>query len=442
MTVDTTPAAADNAGYPPRSQAYYGMAAMMLVTMFSILDRYIPAILVQPIRAELGVTDTGISFIQGWAFSLFYCLAGLPMGRLVDRSRRNRIIAAGAVVWSVATIACGFSQGYWQLLVARMGVGIGEACLAPAAYSLIADYFQPNVRGRAISIYYLSLTVGASVSFLIGGLVLRLTTGMDGLTLPVVGTLAPWRLVFITVGVPGIPLALLMLSVREPQRQHGVRAAGLDGDPAFSRFLSLNRGPLSLIYLAYGAMTFATLCALPWAPTLYLRRFGMPTSTSGVYIGIATLVGGVAGVLLSGALSDRWRFARWGGRFRVPALAIACNLPVTLSYPVMPTAWSSITLLGLATAISAFGTSSAAATIQAVVPNTMRGQAMALFQIIALLAGALAPTAVALTTDYVFRSDASLPASLQLAPGILLVIALIAAAFGLRAYDRLRASAG
>ncbi|MDB4281979.1 MFS transporter, partial [Paraglaciecola sp.] len=132
-------------------------ASFFLVTVLSQMDRQLPTLLVGPIRAEFGISDTAFSILQGYAFAIVYTLAGIPLGRLVDRSHRRNMILIGLLFWSLMTICSGFAQTYWQLFAARMGIGVGEAVLAPAAYSMIADYVRPHRRGRALALYYMSI---------------------------------------------------------------------------------------------------------------------------------------------------------------------------------------------------------------------------------------------------------------------------------------------
>src|SRR3990167_7204618 len=165
----TTPVAAPSPPYPAPRYAWYVIGVLFAVTLLSQLDRQLPALLVRPLRKEFGISDTAFSLLQGYAFAVFYTLAGLPLGRLVDRGSRRNLIFVGLLFWSAATALFAFGQTYTHLLLARVGVGIGEAVLAPAAYSLIADFVAPRRRGRALAVYYVSIAIGSGGAPPLGG---------------------------------------------------------------------------------------------------------------------------------------------------------------------------------------------------------------------------------------------------------------------------------
>jgi len=215
--------------YPRESYAWYVIAILFLVTVLSQMDRQLPTLLVAPIRAEFGISDTAFSILQGYAFAIVYTLAGIPLGRLVDRTHRRNLILAGLLFWSAMTVFSGLSTTYSQLFVARMGIGIGEAVLAPAAYSIIADYIAPARRGRALAVYYMSIGIGSGASLFIGGLILQALPSED-FEGPLFGHMDNWRWMFIFAGVPGFLVALDAVlrphvdPQREVERERGVDA--------------------------------------------------------------------------------------------------------------------------------------------------------------------------------------------------------------------------
>jgi len=215
--------------YPQPAYAWYVVVVLTLGYIVSFLDRQIFALLVQPIRHDMGLSDTQVSLIGGLAFALFYTFLGIPIGRLADRRSRRAIIATGITIWCVMTAACGLAHNYWQLFSARVGVGVGEATLNPSALSLISDYFPREKRGRAISFYNMGVSLGVGIANIIGAWAIALTSAMAPITLPLVGALRPWQLVFLLVGLPGLVVALLMFTVREPRRRDRVRIGVADG---------------------------------------------------------------------------------------------------------------------------------------------------------------------------------------------------------------------
>ncbi|MFQ5636261.1 MAG: MFS transporter, partial [Gammaproteobacteria bacterium] len=214
--------------WPSAGKAWYAVSILVVAFIFSFIDRIIIALLVEPIKRDLGISDFGIGMLQGLAFAVFYALVGIPIGRWADRYSRRWIIGVGIFLWSVMTAGCGLAKNFWQLFLARVGVGVGEAALSPAAYSMISDYFPRHKLGRALGVYQAGAFVGAGLSFLVGGLVIRYVMGAEGLSLPLIGEVRPWQMVFFAVGFPGIAVALLMRTVGEPERRGKLAGHGQD----------------------------------------------------------------------------------------------------------------------------------------------------------------------------------------------------------------------
>ncbi|HYW33267.1 MAG TPA: MFS transporter, partial [Gemmatimonas sp.] len=227
MSHTTLPAPLRDAGSPPpRSDAerramrgaWYTVAVLTLANVSGFVDRQILSLLVVPIKRDLGVTDTQVSLLMGLSFVIFYSLLGLPIGRWVDQGPRKLIVALGALVWSALTIASGFARTFGQLFAARVGVGIGEATLQPAAISLIADAFPRRRLGTAMSVFMLGTFFGSGVAYALGAYVVGEMDRPGLITLPFAGAIYPWQTVFLIVGLPGVIVALLALTMREPVR--------------------------------------------------------------------------------------------------------------------------------------------------------------------------------------------------------------------------------
>lgn len=426
--------------YPNAAYAWYVVALLFATTLLSQLDRQLPALLVRPLKQEFGISDTAFSLLQGYGFAIFYTLAGLPLGRFVDRGNRRNLIIVGLLFWSLATGLFAFAQNYTHLLLARVGVGIGEAVLAPAAYSLIADYIEPRRRGRALAAYYVSLAIGSGASLLLGGWLLGIIP-RHGLQIAGLGTLPSWRAAFLFAAIPGVPLALLLtLSLREPTRREATNAATTGTAPSVGEFVRYLRqhSATFLRVLTYPALlSIIGYGALAWAPAHFDRRFAIPTARSGIVIGLVVATAGGIGTLLSGFLSDHWHSrlvsaarlrAAYVGVLLLPAPAVLWPL---VGSPTLAYALLFLTIFSLSIAQSA-----APALIQSVVPNQMRGQAIASYLLLAGLLGiGLGPTLVALLTDFVFKDSSSLRYSLALsaAPTALLALGLIGS--GLKHYE-------
>ena len=198
---------------------WYVIFVLLLAQMFSFLDRMIMGLLVGPIRESFAISDTQYSLLAGLAFSLFYAIMGLPLARIADSRNRRNLISIGIAVWSVMTAVCGLAKGFVSLFFARIGVGIGEATLGPAGYSMITDYFPRSSLARALSVYTLGVTFGSGLAYILGGAVVGYVQTLDTLTLPFLGATEGWQLTFFIVGFPGVLVAALMyLTVREPAR--------------------------------------------------------------------------------------------------------------------------------------------------------------------------------------------------------------------------------
>ena len=206
--------------FPNPSVAWTTLAILFLAYISSFVDRMIISLLVEPIKKDFQISDTQVSLLLGLSFAIFYCLAALPIGRLVDIWSRKKIVTVGITLWSFMTALCGLAQNYTQLFLARIGVGVGEASLAPAAYSMLADSFPPKKLGLAMGVFTMGTAVGAGLALIIGGAIISFVTGESGenISLFGIGFLSGWQWVFVLVGLPGLFIALLTSLIREPDR--------------------------------------------------------------------------------------------------------------------------------------------------------------------------------------------------------------------------------
>ncbi len=212
-------AATAPAAYPPRRYAWFVVGVLTLAYIFSFIDRQILSLMVGPIQHDLEIGEKQMSLLMGASFAVFYTFFGIPLGRLADTRSRRGLIAVGIALWSFMTAGCGLARTFWQLALMRMGVGVGEASLSPSAYSLISDYFPPERRSTAMSVYSMGIYLGSGLAFILGGFITLLVSGRDTTPLPWIGELRSWQIVFLAVGLPGLLVALLLLTVREPVRR-------------------------------------------------------------------------------------------------------------------------------------------------------------------------------------------------------------------------------
>ncbi len=426
--------------YPPLPYAWYVVGVLTLAYVFSFIDRQILNLLVGPIERDLGISDTQMSLLMGFSFAVFYTLFGIPLGRLADSRSRRVIIAVGIAAWSLMTAGCGLARKYWQLALLRMGVGVGEASLSPAAYSLIADYFPPERRATAISVYSMGIYLGSGLAFIVGGLVVKFASGQDQFDLPIVGPTRAWQLIFFAVGLPGLLMALLACTVREPARQ-GLRPTAV-AFPVPMRdvwaYLRDNRSTFLCLNLGIACLTFSSYGASTWVPTFFVRKHGWPPAQVGIIFGLIVAVAGTLGIMSGGRLADRLRLRGYAdAELRVALFAAIGWLPFGILYPLMPSGpWAAAMLApSIFFGSAPFGVAPAA--IQRMMPNAMRAQATALYLFVINLIGlGLGPTAVALVTDRVFHDKAAVGRSLLLVGLAADSAAVVLLWLGLKPYRR------
>jgi MFS family permease len=427
------------APWPSPATGWYAVFVLTVVYILSFIDRTILSLLVGPIRADLGLTDTQLSLLHGFAFAIFYTTLGIPIALLADRLNRRNIIAFGVAFWSLATAACGLARTFGGLFWARVGVGVGEAALSPSAYSMIADYFPPHRLSRAVAVYTVGAFAGAGLAFLIGGAVVGSVTTAGSVMWPIVGELKPWQLVFMLVGLPGLPMALWMLTVREPPRRKppatGRLRAALAENLRYMRshwqvYVSHFAG-FSLIGLVFNG-------AIAWLPAYLMRVHGLAPSSSGLWLGAILLVAGVAGVLSGGWFADRMSAAgRTDATLRVGVYSAIAALPFAATATLAPSLPLALVLIAGLLYATTLPYGAAAAALQIVTPGRMRATASAIYLCILNLTGiGLGSMLVALATDRLFGSDLAVGESIALVGAVCAPLAALTIAWGLPHFRR------
>lgn len=436
-----------NNNYPSSPRAWLTVAILMVAYVLSFIDRQILNLLVGPIRRDLMISDTQMSLLMGLSFALFYTICGIPLGRMADTKSRRGLIAVGVLFWSAATAACGMAKLYWQFLICRIGVGVGEAALSPAAYSLIADSFPAERRATAISVYSMGVYLGSGLAFLLGGLVIQFASAQGNVLLPVIGEVRPWQLIFLILGAAGVLFTLLMLAVKEPARR-GVGAGVAVPLAEVGRYIRANRRTVLCHNIGFAGLAFAGYGSAAWVPSFFVRTYGWDAGQVGIVYGSIVAVFGCLGIVFGGRLAD-WMTKRGcaDANMRVGLYAALGALPSVIAFPLMDSAtWAAVLVAPSVFFLSMpFGVAPAA--IQDIMPNSMRGQASAIYLfVITLLGLGVGPTCVALVTDYVFADDQALRYSLLIVSVVAVVVAIILLALGLKPYReslaRLQAWAG
>jgi MFS family permease len=416
------------------------MFVFSVTLMFLFLDRQVMTLLVAPIKRDLGLSDTQISVLIGFMFVLFYVGAGIPISFLVDRGPRKWIIGVGITFWSLMTAACGLAQNFWQLAFARMAVGVGESCNAPATYSMTADMFPREKLARAISVISLGQVAGQGMALLIGGTVVVWLSSMDAVSLPVVGRLHAWQLTFIIVGLPGIFWALVLLTTvpEPPRRGEGTSLAAIPSVADVLRFLGTWWSVYLPILFAAGIKSMLSFGTTVWSPTFFERKFGWATGEPGLYIGAVTLIITPIGLLIGGWLADR-RSAQGhdDSNMRIVLWASIGLLPFAILYPLMPTPELALAMLGCSLFLGGMGSGPANAAVQTITPGRMRGAITALYiAVFNVLGYGVGPFLVARLTDSLFADEQMLPASMVTAAAFLAPLGLLLSWLSLKPYAR------
>ncbi len=413
--VSSTSAELAEKPYPAIGYAWYVVAVLTLVYVFSFIDRQILNLLVRPIRRDLAITDFQMSLLMGPAFALFYTFFGIPLGRLADSKSRRTIIAVGFVVWSFFTAVCGLARNFWQMMLARVGVGVGEGALSPAAYSIIADYCPPQRRATAISVYSMGIYIGSGVANILGASAIAFFMARPNWELPVVGAVRGWQVVFFVVGLPGVLLALLMYTVREPVRRGMKKIQDVEGKLQNAHvplneviaYLKLNWKTFACHNIGFALLSFSSYGTSGWVPTMFVRTFGWSEAKIGFWYGVIVAVFGALGIAAGGWYAD-W-LAKRGARDAVMKVGFIVSLawaPTGMLYPIVPNAYWALVLLIPTAFFTAAPFGVAPAAIQQIMPNPMRAQASSIYLFVVNMIGLGAgPMAVASFTDKVFHDD-------------------------------------
>jgi MFS family permease len=420
---------------PSRATGGFVLSVLILAYTFAYIDRTLLSLLVQPIRHSLHISDLQLSLLSGFAFALFYTCLGLPIGRLVDTGSRRLIIVLGIAGWSTMTALCGLTSSFWQLFLARVGVGIGEAALSPGAYSLLSDVFPPRSLPRALSIYSAAIYIGSGLALIGGGALIGLA---PRLSVPGFGVLEPWQSLFVLVGLPGFGVALLMLTVREPARNGVSAALGRASLSDGTRYLWRRRRAYGLMIGGYAAASLLWNGTMAWLPSYFQRMHHWGLPHVGLVLGLALVIGGSAGIAAGGAWAG-WRRRRGdvAAGLKIGIVSAMLVLPCGILLPLMPGDILPVPVLALFVLFGSLPYGAAAAALQDVTPNQLRGQVSALYLFGLNLAGIGAgPTLVAFLAAHVFNGDMSLGPALSLLAAMVAPLGGVLLALAVPAYRR------
>ncbi|MGA0805470.1 MAG: spinster family MFS transporter [Pseudohongiellaceae bacterium] len=404
-------------GYPRPAYAWYVVVILFIAFTISYIDRQIISLLVDPIKNDLGISDTQVGLLQGFAFTVFYTFAGIPLGRLADKKNRKLIIAVSMFLWSLMTAACGLAKTFTHLFIARIGVGIGEAGLSPAANSMITDYFPKDKRGKPVALYFMGVYVGVGLSFILGGMVISWVTNAGEVVLPLVGELSAWQLTFIIVSIPGLLLVAVMPTVQEPFRRGRVSADGKDVDTgvgAAKAFFMQHFKAYAVIFLGFGLAGSMAIGFFAWTTPLFNRIHGWETSQIGYTFGSIVMIMGTLGIILGGAVADRLlQKGEQHAYIKVAIWAILGAMVCAGSAAIVPNPYVAWVLLCPAVACFGMPVALAPAAVNHITPNQFRGQAIAIYIfVVGLINNNLGPISVGFLNDYLFKDPLAINRSM------------------------------
>lgn len=421
--------------YPPLPYAYFTVGLITLAYIFAFVDRIALSLVLDPIRHDLGLNDTQIGALAGFAFVICYVLFSFPFGHWVDRRERPIALTIGVTVWSSAMVACGLATNFWQLFLGRMLVGVGEAAVNPVAYSTIPDSFPSHRRSSAMAIYASGSSIGGGLAVYLGSLLLGWAEHARP-SLPIAGELAPWQVLLIGLGLPGLLVALLVhFTLRDPPRRAAGAAAASAGD--VTAYFVRHRALFAQMFLGFAGFAVINYSFMVWGPTYFMRVHQLTIAQAGILMGLGFAVFGTMGVLIGGLWADRVRKA---GHLNAP-VRVALRIAFIQAPFFLIAYLSSDTRLAVAMFCCGMFTASMVgglqgAMVQILTPNRMRGQASAVFMTVVNVLGlGVAPIATAVMTDYVFGRPDDIGKSLAATTGIALALASLLLAVGMKQSD-------
>jgi MFS family permease len=409
------------------------VAVLFTIYLFSWIDRLVVSMLVEPVKAGLHLTDFQMSLILGPSFAIVYAVFGIPLGWAADHYSRRLVIFFAALVWTLATIACGFAHSFEALLIARMFVGIGEAALLPSAYSLIADAFPRDKLTTATSTFQMAGKGGSAAAFGLGGIAIAWATGLGRINVPIHGPAEPWQLVMMLVGLPGFLLALLVFTFPEPARREPAgRQAAADHGNVF-HFLRRHWQLVTLMMTLFSAMALCGYSMTAWVPTYIARHFHWSPAVYGPALSVMNLIG-AASLVVNGWIVDRlYRGGMKDVHLRFYSWLIVIVSPALVAMFFVSNPWLFLACYAVAQFITVPFIVYLSSVLALLAPNSVRAQAIAIFMFVFnILGNGGGPALVGYLTDYVFHDEAKVGYSLAVVVISSAVIALTCARLSLK----------
>ena len=425
-----------------RRYAWYVVILLTFTQVVSYIDRFLPSLLIEQIKGDLALSDFQVGLLLGPAFGLFYVFVGVPIGWMADRFSRRKILAVGIAVWCSMTAAAGLARSFLPLFGARLGVGLGEAAVAPCSVSLISDYFERRKRAPAISTFMAGTFIGAGTAFLFGGPIVYAITRLPDFSVPVLGELRSWQLAFLVVGLPGLLLSLMMFTIREPMRMDQAKRdieAGAQGDGGATMGSALRyirkrwRGFGTLLAGSAAVVTLGSLAF--WNAAFFERTWGWDVRQVGIATGILYFTGGPIGTLIGIRLTNYW-INRGHADATIRALWVGLLVAVIgfSTFTIMPSVELAIASLFVAFVGQATAAAAGPASLTIIAPGQMKSQGVAVYYLFIGIFGQLLGTPpVGLMTD-LFGDPSMLRYAMAIEAIVVGIVALTLVALGRKHY--------
>jgi MFS family permease len=430
----------------PAPHAWRSVFILMTFFVLSYVDRYIISLLVVPIQRDLAISDSQFGLLQGFAFAVVFGIAGFPFGWLVDRVPRRLMLFVAVLLWSAGTAASGLSHDFTQLLLSRYAVAMGEAVLAPAVYSLVADIFPKRQLASALGVYNAGSPIGSGLGLVIGGLVFAFLGSTHAISYLGLVSVQPWQAALLTAALPGFAMAFLVFLVPEPKRrvpEDHVSPAPEDA-PKIGAFLRGNRRVLLCHYLGFALIVMTAIGVGAWSPAYIGRHFGWETHKIGQTLGLVICVCGTIATVTGGRIADRLLRAGYtDAYFRLPMISGLIGGMLGIAAFLVPNPWACIALLGaMQLCINTF-LAPCTASLQVIAPPHLRGQVSSLYLLTGTLLGnGLGPTLIGWLTDHVYHDRALVGTSVVTMVAVAAPVSALLLNYGRPALMRAMAAAG
>lgn len=403
--VETRDSPSGAGAYPSPPMAWLTVAILFLLYILSLTDRNIMALMVGPIKRDLGLSDLQISLLQGPAFAVLFCLCAIPLGMALDRYSRRVVLYLSVTLWSIAAASCGLAGSFAALAVARAGVGAGESGFGTGSYSIVGDSFPPHRVSLAMSVFIMGGVMGAGIVFLLGGPIVAAAMKAGPTVWPLFGLLQPWQQVFIMTGAPGILLALLVFAFREPPRRKGPASAGAGYGEAIA-YMRLHKPLYVAAFVGFGLAYAATIGFQLWTPVYLARIHGWQPGRIGPVIGIAQIAA-AAMIPIHGYIVDRlYRGGRKDAHLVWCLFTVLAAAPFGIAAFLVSSPWASVTCYWFFMALILSTSSMGPAMVQVATPQHLRGRVSALYVLASgLIAMAGGPAFIGVVTTLVIGDE-------------------------------------